>query len=122
MVHRKAKRQVEIAVIKSAIPAHVELMAAHQFRNRLGIEGFSEKSQIILLLLLPDQFCSKSSEWHIGDCEKASKSDAKTLTQLAPVIFFKNQLWRREKWPSRIVDKVQGQLRVRSIAQGVQST
>jgi hypothetical protein len=121
VIHGKGKRQVEVAVIKSAIPSHANLMATHQSRDRPWVEGFSEKLQIILLILFPDQLCPKTSQRHIGNGEKASKSDAKALTQLAPVIFFKNQLWGREKWSSRVVDKVQRQLRVRSIAQDIQS-
>jgi len=121
VIHGESERQVEVAVIKSAIPSHANLMATHQSCNRPGVEGFSEKLQIILLFLFPDQLCPKTSQRHIGNGKKTSKSDAKTLTQLAPVIFFKDRLWGREKWSSGVVDKVQRQLRVRSIAQDVQS-
>ena len=121
MIHGKGKRQVEVAVIKSAIPSHTDLMATHQSCDRPGVEGFSEKLQIILLFLFPDQFRPKTSQRHIGNGEKASKRDAKALTQLAPVIFFENQLWGWEKWSSGVVNKVQRQAGSGAVAQSVQS-
>jgi hypothetical protein len=121
VIHGKGERQVEVAVIKSAIPSHANLMATHQSCDRPGIEGFSEKLQIILLFLFQDQLCPKTSQRHIGNGEKASKSDTKALTQLAPVIFFKDQLRGWEKWSSGVVDKVQRQAGSGAVAQGVQS-
>jgi hypothetical protein len=121
VIHGKGKRQVEVAVIKSSIPSHANLVATHQSCDRPGVEGFSEKLQIILLFLFPDQFRPKTPQRHIGNGEKASKSDAKALTQLAPVIFFKDQLRGREKWPSWVVDEVQRQTGFGAVAQGVQS-
>jgi hypothetical protein len=121
VIHGKGKRQVEVAVIKSSIPSHANLVATHQSCDRPGVEGFSEKLQIILLFLFPDQFRPKTPQRHIGNGEKASKSDAKALTQLAPVIFFKDQLRGREKWPSWVVDEVQRQTGFRAVTQGVQS-
>jgi hypothetical protein len=121
MIHGKAKGQVEVAVIKSAVPSHAELMAAHQPLHRMGIKRFPEKLHVILFSLFPDQFCPKSSQGHIGDREEVGKRNVKTLTQLAAVILFKGRLGRRKKRSSRIIDKIQWQLRVRSIAQGIQS-
>jgi len=51
MIHGKDERQVEVAVIKSAIPSHANLMATHQSCHRPGVERFSEKLQIVLLPL-----------------------------------------------------------------------
>jgi len=121
VIHWKAKCQIEVAVIKSAIPSHAELTAAHQPFHCLGIKRFTEKPHVILLLLFPDQLCPESSQGHIGDRQKVGKHDVKTLTQLAAVIFFKGRLGRWEKRSPRIIDKGKGQLRVRSIAQGIQS-
>ena len=120
MIHWKSKCQIEVAVIKSAIPSHTELAAAHQPFHRVGIKRFPEKLHVTLLFLFPDKICPKSSQGHIGDREKVGKRDFKPLTQLAAVIFFKGRLGRRKKWSARIVDKGQGQLRVKSIAQGIQ--
>jgi len=121
MIHGKAKGQVEVAVIESAIPSHAQLMAAHQPFHRVGIKRFPEKLHVILFSLFPDQFCPKSSQGHIGDREEVGKRNVKMLTQLAAVILFKGRLGRWKKRSSRIIDKIQWQLRVRSIAQGIQS-
>ena len=112
MIHRKAKSQVEVAVIQRTIPSHTELMTAHQSSHRVRVKRFPEKLHVTLFSFFPDQFRSKSSQGHVGDRQKAGKRDLKTLTQLAAVIFFKGRLGRREKRSSRIVDKVQRVLRV----------
>jgi hypothetical protein len=122
VIHWEGKRQVEVAIIKSAIPSYANLMATHQPCDCLGIKGFPKELQIILFLLFPDQVCPKAPQRHIGDGEKAGESDPKTLAQLAPVILFKIQLGRRQKRPSRVVDKVQRQAGFGAVAQAVQSS
>jgi len=119
VIHGKAKGQVEVAVIKSAIPSHTELMAAHQPFHRLWIKRFPKKLHVILFPLFPDQFGPKSSQGRIGDRQKAGKRNAKPLTQLAAIIFFKSRLGRREKRSSGIVHEVEGQFWVRTIPQSV---
>jgi hypothetical protein len=55
-------------------------------------EGFKrspEKVQIIPLLILSDQFCPKSAQGHIGDCDQTSKSYTETPAQFTTIIFFK---------------------------------
>ena len=89
MVHRKAKCQIEVAIIKSAIPAHAELMAAHQSCYGLGVKGFSEKCHIVSFLVLLVQFLSKSAQGHVGDGEEAGERDAELISQLPPIVFFK---------------------------------
>jgi hypothetical protein len=108
VIHGKAKGQVEVAVIKRAIPSYAELAAAHQSVHRVGIKRFPEKLHVTLLLLFPDQICPKSSQGHIGDRQKVGKRDFKPLTQLAAVIFFKGRLGRGKKWSSGIVHKGEG--------------
>jgi hypothetical protein len=85
------------------------------------IKRSPEKLKVTLFFLFPDQFCPKSSQGHIGDREEVGKRNVKMLTQLAAVILFKGRLGRWKKRSSRIIDKIQWQLRVRSIAQGIQS-
>ena len=108
VIHGKSKCQIEVAVIKGAIPSHAELAAAHQPFYREGIKRLPEKLHVTLLLLFPDQVCPKSSQGHIGDREKVGKRDVKPLAQLAAVIFFKGRLGRRKKWSSGIVHKGEG--------------
>jgi hypothetical protein len=121
VVHREPDGQVEVAVIEGAIPANADLVAAHQAFHSLGIERFSEELEIVLFLTLSIELPPKSSQGHIGDREEVGKRNVKTLTQLAAVILFKGRLGRRKKRSSRIIDKIQGQLRMRSIAQSIQS-
>jgi hypothetical protein len=121
VIHGKAKRQIEIAVIKHAVPSHAKLTAAHQPFHRVGIKRSPEKLNVTLFFLSPHQFCLKSSQGHIGDRVEVGKRNVKTLAQLAAVIFFKGRLGRRKKRSPGIVDKGQGQLRVSSICQGIQS-
>jgi hypothetical protein len=105
MIHRKTEGEVEITVIKRAVPSDADLMPAHQTRQRIWIEGFSEKSEVISLLPQVGQMCSESSQWHIGDGEKLGEADAEAFTQLVPVILFEGRLARRQKRASRIIDK-----------------
>jgi hypothetical protein len=80
MIHRKTKGEVEITVIKRAIPSDANLMPAHQTGQRIGIEGFSEKGEVISLLPQVGQICTKSAEGHIREGEKVAKNDAEPLT------------------------------------------
>jgi hypothetical protein len=105
VIHGKAKGQIEVAVIKSAVPSYAELAAAHQPVHRVGIKRFPEKLHVTLPLIFPDQVCLKSSQGHIGDREKVGERDFKPLAQFAAVIFFKRRLGRRKKWSSGIVRK-----------------
>ncbi len=50
MIDRKAEGEVEVAVIKRAIPSDADLMPAHQTGQRIWIKGFSEKREVISLL------------------------------------------------------------------------
>ena len=61
MIDRKAKGEVEITVVKRAIPSDADLMPAHQTGQCIWIKGFSEKSEVISLLPQVGQMCSKSS-------------------------------------------------------------
>jgi hypothetical protein len=88
VVHGEAKGQVEVAVIKRAIPSHAELAAAHQAVHRVRIKRFPKKLHVPLSLISPDQVCLKSSQRHIRDGEKVSERDFKPLAQLAAVILF----------------------------------
>ena len=54
VVHGKPESKVEVTVIEGPIPAHTELVAAHQPFHCLGVKGFSEELKVILLFLLPD--------------------------------------------------------------------
>ena len=94
VVHRKAEGQVEVAVIERPIPTHADLMATHKPRYGLLVKGLPEKVQIILLLVLPAQLRSKSSQGHIGDGEKTGESDPEAAPQFAPVVLFKRRLRR----------------------------
>jgi hypothetical protein len=111
VVHGKAKGQVEVTIIKRAVPSHAELAAAHQTAHRLGIKRFPEKLHVTFLLLFPDQVCPKSPQRHIGDREKPGECDLKPLAKLAAVIFFKGRLGGRKKWSSGIIHKGEGKLR-----------
>ena len=94
VVHRKAKGQVEVAVIERPIPTDADLMAAHQPRHGLLVKGLPEEVQIILLLILTAQLRSKSSQGHIGDGEKTGEIDSEAAPQFAPVVFFERRLRR----------------------------
>ena len=105
MIDRKAEGEVEVTVIKRAVPPDADLMPAHQSGQRIWIERFSEKSQVISLLPQVGQMCSKSSQWHIGDGEKMGETDAEALIHFTSIIRFKRGLGRRQKGTSGVVDK-----------------
>jgi antitoxin (DNA-binding transcriptional repressor) of toxin-antitoxin stability system len=50
MIDRKAEGEVEVTVIKRAIPSDADLVPAHQTGQRIWIEGFSEEIEVISLL------------------------------------------------------------------------
>ena len=50
MIDRKAEGEVEVTVIKRAIPSDADLVPAHQTGQRTWIEGFSEEIEVIFLL------------------------------------------------------------------------
>jgi antitoxin (DNA-binding transcriptional repressor) of toxin-antitoxin stability system len=50
MIDREAEGEVEVTVIKRAIPSDADLIPAHQAGERIWIKGFSEKSEVISLL------------------------------------------------------------------------
>ena len=52
VVDWKAQSQIEVTVIKRAIPAYTELMTAHQSLHRDGIKGHMEKLQVSPFLIL----------------------------------------------------------------------
>ncbi len=105
MIDWKAEGEVEVAVVKRAIPSDADLMPAHQTGQRIWIKGFSEKSEVISLLPQVGQMCSKSSQGHIRDGEKTGEGDAKASAHFTAVILFKNGLGRGQKGTSRIIDK-----------------
>ena len=106
MIDRKAKGEVEVTIIKRAVPSDADLMPAHQTGQRIRIKGVPEKREVIFLLSQGGQTCSESSQWHIRNREKLGETDAEPFTQLTPVILFKGSLRRRQKGTSRIVDKI----------------
>jgi hypothetical protein len=106
MIHRKAKGEVKVAVIKRTLPSDADLMSAHQTGQRIWIEGFSEKSEVISLFPQVVQMYSESSQRHIRDGEKLGETDAEAFAELAPVIPFEGGLRRRQEGTSRIVDKI----------------
>ena len=50
MIDRKAEGEVEVTVIKRAIPSDADLVPAHQTGQRIWVEGFSEEIEVISLL------------------------------------------------------------------------
>jgi len=50
MIDWKAEGEVEVTVIKRPVPSDADLMPAHQTRQRIWIEGFSEEIEVISLL------------------------------------------------------------------------
>jgi hypothetical protein len=105
MIDWKAEGEVEVAVIKRPVPSNADLMPAHQTRQRIWIEGFSEKSEVISLLPQVGQMYPKSAQRHIRDGEKTSEGNTKTQVHFTAVILFKYGLGRGQKGASRIIDK-----------------
>jgi hypothetical protein len=86
----------------------------------LWIKRFSKKFYIIPFLFLLVQLHSKTAQGHIGDGEKARKSNAEAASQFTTIVFFENGLQGWQKGPPWIVDKTKRQIRIGTISQGIQ--
>ena len=67
VIHGDAKGEIEIAVVKSAVPTDADLLSAHETLDCFGIEGVTEQLQIALSLILSIQFALEPSECHVGN-------------------------------------------------------
>jgi hypothetical protein len=81
------------------------LIPAHQSFYRLGVEGFSKKLEVVLLLLLKAQLAMKATQGHVGDGQEVCEGNTETLSQFPPVFIFEGGLRRRQKGTSRIINK-----------------
>ena len=89
MVHWKAQGQVEVTVKEGTIPAHAELVTAHQSVNCLWVKRLSKQSKVILLSVLPSQLCSESPQRHVRDGKKMGEDDPKATDELPSVVLLK---------------------------------
>jgi hypothetical protein len=107
VVNGKTQGQIEVTVKEGTIPAHAELATAHQSPNRLGVKRCSKESKVILIFVLPSEFCPESSERHIRDGEEMGEDDPKAVGELPSVVLLESRLGGWQKRASRIVDQVQ---------------
>jgi hypothetical protein len=61
MIDPKAEGEVEVAVIKRAVPSNADLMPAHKAAQRLRIERFPEQLKVVLFLVPSTEVCLESS-------------------------------------------------------------
>jgi len=71
-------------------------------------------------LILSVQLHSKPAQGHIGDGEKAGKSNVEATSQFTTIVFFEGGLRRWQKRPPWIVNKIKRQIRIGTISQGIQ--
>jgi hypothetical protein len=67
---RHAKRQVEIAVVKPAVPGHTDLIPAHEILNCLTVEAVCEQLHIIVVLVISLESIPETPDGHVGEGEK----------------------------------------------------
>jgi hypothetical protein len=89
VVHWKTQSQVEVTVKEGSVPAHAQLMTAHESLNRLGIKRLSEELEVIPLLVLPSELCSESSQRHIRDGKETGELYTETLAQFTSIALLK---------------------------------
>jgi hypothetical protein len=107
VVHGKTQSQIEVTIKEGAIPAHAELVTAHQPLDGPAVKRCSKESKIILIFVLPGKLCSESSERHIGDGQEMSKDDPKAAGELPSVVLLKSRLGGWQKRSPGVVDDVQ---------------
>ena len=90
VVNGKSKCQIEIAIIKGALPSNAKLMPTHQVLHGAWVKGLLEKLNLIPNLVSLAQFPSKSAQGHIGDRQKAREDDAEATSQFPAIVFFKS--------------------------------
>jgi hypothetical protein len=107
VIHREAKGEIEIAVVKSAVPTDADLLPAHETLDRFGIEGVTEQLEIALSLILSIKFALEPSECHVGNGQQVCKLDADSVAEFPSVVFFQSPLCGWKKRSSGVVHKIE---------------
>lgn len=111
---------VEVAVENLTAPADAQRFAAHEAGDRGGIKGLDQKVHVLLELAMVPQPRSKAGYGHVRDRVEMIEINVEMPFQLAFVIGFQFPLVRREKGSVGIVNKIELQRAIASVADSIQ--
>jgi hypothetical protein len=117
---REFAHLVEVAVVDFAIPTDVDRVAAHQAVDRAGIEMCPQQLEILPEFAVALQVGSKARDRHVRDAVERVEVDVEMLFHLALVISFEIYLIGWEEGSVRIVDEVENQSWIASVAKFIQ--
>src|SRR4029450_653547 len=107
---------IKIAIVHSAAPADADRIAAHQSVDGRWIKRVNEQLHVFLQLAVMPQIACKAANWKICERVKLIKHNSKMFFEFAFVISLKLVLRRRQKWSDWIVNKMQRQFGIESVA------
>src|ERR1041385_5748739 len=116
----QAEGVVEVAVVEPAVPAHVDLVAAHETGERLRVELLLEEPPVAFELPISLEVVEEPADGHVGDGDEPREADAVPREQLPPVVGFQSQGVRRQRGSRGVVDEVERELGPGPVADLVQ--
>ena len=107
---------IEIAVVNFTTPPDADRVAAHETFDRRRIERLDQKLHVLIEPIVVAQVSGKPADRQIGKRVKPVEHNSEMLLQLPFVIGLKLILRRRQKRADRIVNEMQRQLWIDSVA------
>jgi len=107
---------IEIAIVNFAMPADTNRVATHQSANRYRIEGMNEQLHVFLEFPAMPQITGKPPDWEVRERIQLIKYDSEMVFEFAFVISLQLGLGRRQKRTDWIVNQMQWQPRIDSVA------
>lgn len=112
---------VKVAVIDFALPTDAEGGAAHEAVDGGGIEVFEEKPEVVFVLAVAFEVGAKAGDGHVGDGVELVEDDAEVFFHFALVVVFKFLLVAREEGAVGIIDEIEGESGVATVAEGIEA-
>src|SRR6266478_3949439 len=107
---------IKVAIVNYSAPAHADRIPTHQTINGCGIKRLNQQLHVFIEFVVASQITRKPADGKIGKRVEPIEHDAEKLLELSLVIGLKLGLRRRQKRAHRIVNEMQRQVRVGSVA------
>ncbi len=107
---------IKIAVVNFTAPADADRVATHETFDGRWIERLDQKLHVLIERIVVAQVSRKSTDGQIAEREESVKHNFEMPLEFALVIGLKLLLRRRQKRAHRVVNKMQRQLWINSVA------
>ena len=107
---------IEIAVVNFTAPADADRVATHETFDRGWIECLDKNLHVLLELVVMPQVSGEPADRKICEGVKPVEHDSEMLLQLPFLMGLKRILRRRQKCAHRIVNEMQRQCWINSVA------